>query len=269
VADPFEARPARALPAGPALFPGRLNSRGRDRRTAHPALVEAARALPRGTWEAARSSPRYAGPAPRADSEPATAPVGRVTEADAATVSRAHRPARPGRPPGERIATLAAPPTSRGPRGARRWPSSPARPARPCRRRGRAARGRGLPALLRGEARAHPAEAGHGLLGLHLPLELPARPSSPARSPRRSSWATPSSPSPRPRRRSSRTAPCNGSTSGRASDRAAHLPGAPGDRGALSGDPASPGVASRLLRPRARHPPRPGRAGPRAAPSSP
>jgi RHH-type proline utilization regulon transcriptional repressor/proline dehydrogenase/delta 1-pyrroline-5-carboxylate dehydrogenase len=100
VRDPFDAPPARRLPAGPDLFlPARVNSRGRDladRPTR--AAVETARApFRKASWEA---WPRLAEGQGRGTwrtlSEPATGrPVGRVLEADARTVAQAVGLARP------------------------------------------------------------------------------------------------------------------------------------------------------------------------------
>ncbi|WP_210527941.1 bifunctional proline dehydrogenase/L-glutamate gamma-semialdehyde dehydrogenase PutA [Rubellimicrobium arenae] len=112
VPDPFEARPTRTIPTGAELFqPQRRNSRGRDL-SDRPTLagMEADRGRFRDTaWDAA---PILAAGQPtgamRDLREPATGrPVGRVQEADAATVSAAIGAARPWTAPlAERAAIL-------------------------------------------------------------------------------------------------------------------------------------------------------------------
>ncbi|TNC51936.1 bifunctional proline dehydrogenase/L-glutamate gamma-semialdehyde dehydrogenase PutA [Rubellimicrobium rubrum] len=111
VPDPFEARPTRTIPTGSELFlPQRANSRGRDI-TDRPtlALLDAARAPFRDTlWQAAPLVATEATGPTRELREPATGRlVGRVTEADAATVAAAIDDARPWSAPlAERAAIL-------------------------------------------------------------------------------------------------------------------------------------------------------------------
>ncbi|HVG48580.1 MAG TPA: bifunctional proline dehydrogenase/L-glutamate gamma-semialdehyde dehydrogenase PutA, partial [Rubellimicrobium sp.] len=112
VRDPLSATPRRTIPTGTELFlPSRANSRGRDL-TDRPTLVllDSERAAFRDTtWDSAPLLARGEGTGPtRALAEPATgAPVGQVTEADAATVSRAIDLARPWDAPlSDRVAIL-------------------------------------------------------------------------------------------------------------------------------------------------------------------